>query len=863
MSACEPVRVTLASPKQRSPHERYPTASGSAINEMPFSKPHGGVTTLRRAPIFWRSAMPRLRITRLLAIMACGLTVAIWPHPSAPAAEAVRFDRDILPVLAENCFACHGPDAGHRQADLRLDTFAGATADRDGARAIKPGNPQASELLTRIHSTDPDVVMPPPDSNKRLRDAEKALLEQWIAVGAAYDAHWAYKPLTRPDVPASVSPSGLPGHPIDAFVDARLATEGLSPLPEADRTTLVRRVAIDLTGLPPEPAAIDAFLADPSPDAYERMVDRLLASSHHAERLTAWWLDLVRYGDSVGYHGDQEIAMWPYRDWVINAFAANMPFNQFTREQLAGDLIPDATRDQKIAAAYNRLNLMSAEGGGQDKEYHAKYASDRVRATSGVWLGSTLGCAECHDHKFDPFTTRDFYAFAAFFADVQERGIYHGAGDNGLWGEMMWLPSPEQAAKQADLEAQVAAAKAAVEAANGDGPRDEAAAELKRLEGELKAAIDAQPRMPATVSGPPRVVRVLPRGNWMNDSGEIVAPAPPAFLPAASRPTPASADERLSRLDLARWMTAQENPLVPRVLANRLWAICFGQGMSRHLDDHGSQGEPPSHPELLDWLACELRDGDGDDGSWDIRRVLRMIVTSAAYRRSSDSPAGVIERDPENRLLARQNRHRIDAEMVRDTALAAGGLLARQVGGRSVRPYQPEGYWDYLNFPKRTYQADTGESLYRRGLYVHWQRQYLHPAMMVFDAPSREECTARRSRSSTPLQALVLLNDPEFVEAARALAAKTLAEGGGDLLSRARFMLRRAVGRVPTEDEVGVVADLVERHRQLLAADAPAANEMLAIGALPPPAGIDPIEMAAWTSAARAVLNLHETYTRN
>jgi hypothetical protein len=344
----------------------------------------------------------------------------------------------------------------------------------------------------------------------------------------------------------------------------------------------------------------------------------------------------------------------------------------------------------------------------------------------------------------------------------------------------------------------------------------------------------------------------------MDDSGEIVAPAPPAFLPAVSRPAPAAADERLSRLDLARWITAQENPLVPRVLANRLWAICFGQGVSRRLDDHGSQGEPPSHPELLDWLACELR-----DGTWDIRRVLRMIVTSAAYRRSSDSPAEAIERDPENRLLARQNRHRIDAEMVRDTALAAGGLLARQVGGRSVRPYQPEGYWDYLNFPKRTYQADTGESLYRRGLYVHWQRQYLHPAMMVFDAPSREECTARRPRSSTPLQALVLLNDPEFVEAARALAAKTLAEGGGDLLSRARFMLRRAVGRVPSEDEVGVVADLVERHQQLLAADASAANEMLAIGALPTPAGVDPIEMAAWTSAARAVLNLHETYTRN
>ena len=461
--------------------------------------------------------MPHIRIARLtLALMACGLTVSGWPHAAAPAADAIRFDRDILPVLADKCFACHGPDAGHRQADLRLDTFVGATADRDGARAIVPANPQASELITRIHSTDPDVAMPPPDSNKQLSNAEKDLLERWITDGAAYDAHWAYRPLIRPDVPASVSPSGRPGHPIDTFVDARLAAEKLSPLPEADRATLARRVALDLTGLPPEPAEIDRFVADPAPDAYERMVDRLLASPHHAERLAAWWLDLVRYGDSVGYHGDQEISMWPYRDWVINAFAANMPFDRFTREQLAGDLLPDATRDQKIAAAYNRLNLMSAEGGGQDKEYHAKYASDRVRATSGAWLGSTLGCAECHDHKFDPFTTRDFYAFAAFFADVQEKGIYHGANGDGIWGEMMWLPSPEQAAKQADLEAQIVAAKAAVDAADGDGPRGEAAAELKRLEEELKAAIDAQPHMPATVSGSPRIVRVLPRGNWMD-----------------------------------------------------------------------------------------------------------------------------------------------------------------------------------------------------------------------------------------------------------------------------------------------------------------------------------------------------------
>ena len=1030
----------------------------------------------------------------------------------APAPAAVRFDRDVLPVLANACFACHGPDAANRQADLRLDTLEGATAPRDGSPAIVPGNPQASLLLERLRSTDPDVVMPPPDTNKVVTPEQRDSIAAWIAAGAPYEGHWAYRPLVRPVPPAA-------GLPVDAFIGRELAGSGLVAAGEADRATLARRVSLDLTGLPPEPAEIDAFLADPSPEAFEGFVDRLLASPAHAERMAAWWLDLVRYADSVGYHGDQEVTVWPYRDWVIRAFAENMPFDRFTREQLGGDLLPGNTLDQRVAAAYNRLGMMSAEGGAQAEEYLLKYASDRVRDVSGAWLGSTLGCAECHDHKYDPFTMRDFYSLAAFFADIEERGVYDiGQGRDKAWGRMELFTTPAQAAELVALDERVATAKhdldtdtpplaAAREAwiervkqdpwktlaplssaASGgatlalledrsllaSGPRpdvgdttlvfelppgpfvglrlealthdslpnkgpgradngnfvvsevtlalrsaaagkeakelpddkpvpltralasfeqsvagditpsgkwlaayaidgrhsgdnvgwaiheevgrdqwlivradtpvgipadtllvvtieqhhpvgyqvgrfrlavaaeptddpgpgllpepvriatgkpvaertaEETALLVERFRGSapelsgqreaLAAAqrarkdfVDRLPYIPVTVAVEPRPVRILPRGNWMDRSGDVVVPSAPAFLPAAAAAAasdPAAAAPRRTRLDLAAWMTAPSNPLVARVLANRLWAICFGQGLSRRLDDHGAQGESPSHPELLDWLACQLRDGTAQPPGtpWNLRAVLREIVTSRAYRQSSTAPREAIERDPENRLLARQNRLRVEAEMVRDRALSAAGLLVRTVGGPSVKPYQPEGYWDYLNFPQRTWQADQGESLYRRGLYTHWQRQYLHPALMVFDAPSREECTARRPRSNTPLQALVLLNDPEYVEAARALATKSMAEAGPEPLARARFLLRRAVGRIPTEQEVAVVAELATAERARFAADPGAAEKLLSIGAHSVPAGLDPIELAAWTTAARAVLNMQETYTRN
>jgi hypothetical protein len=1028
--------------------------------------------------------------------------------PMGAAAEPLSFNADIRPILSEYCFACHGPDAADRAADLRLDTRDGATADLGGHAAIVPKSSSRSELIARLRATDPDLKMPPPHTGKALSAAEIAMLERWIDEGAVYQGHWAYEPLERPDTPAATSPAAR--NPVDTFLDHDLAQQGLRPVGEADRPTLVRRLFLDLTGLPPTPADVDAFVADPRPDAYEALVSRLLASPHHAERMAQWWLDLARYADTVGYHGDQPMTVWPYRDWVITAFRDNMPFDRFTRVQLAGDLYPDATRDDKIAAVYNRLALMSAEGGGQAKEYLAKYAADRVRGVSGAWLGSTVGCAECHDHKYDPFTTRDFYALAAYFADIQEQGIYDAfAPQDKIWGNMERFYSPEQEATLADLDQRLAQTRQAYEAdppelarargewivasaaqprfeplvpvtmksrrsatlvtaaehsvlaegrrpdeddvtlvfelppgplgairlealadkklpAGGPGradngnfvisevsaalrlaaasdspdPRSDdapirlahAAADFEQsvaghltpsgkwlaaytIDGDTSgptvgwavheevgkshwlvvrpaAPIDVPPGMrlvftiaqhhgkgytlgrfrvsvaaqaadgsarsglpqgvaealakqadkrtmkddavlaahhrtiapewqqqrealaaaekakaeflagvpavPVTVSGKRRTVRVLPRGNWMDDSGAEVAPAPPGFLPQAAAPP----DREPTRLDLADWLVARGNPLVPRVLANRLWAICFGQGLSRRLDDHGSQGEPPSHPALLDWLACELRDGGGSQ-PWDIRHILRLIVTSDAYRRASTAPRDLVERDPDNRLFARQNRFRIDAENVRDTMLAVSGLLVPTIGGPSVKPYQPEGYWDYLNFPKRAYVADTGEKLHRRGLYIWWQRQYLHPAMVIFDAPSREECTARRSRSNTPLQALVLLNDPASVESARALAAKTLAEAGADPRGRALYMLRRAVGRLPTDAEVEVVFRLSEEQRSRFAADHAAVKEFLTIGAFPAPANVDPVELAAWTSAARAVLALHETILRN
>jgi hypothetical protein len=704
---------------------------------------------------------------------------------------------------------------------------------------------------------------------------------------------------------------------IDHLVQRRLDAAGLEPVAEADRRTLARRLAFDLTGLPPAPAEVEAFVADPAPDAYERLVERLLASPHHGERMALGWLDVVRFADTIGYHSDTPRNVWPYRDWVIRAFNDNMPFDRFTVQQLAGDLLPDADQEARLGSAFNRLLLTTEEGGAQAKDYESRMLTDRVRAVGAVWLGQTTGCAQCHDHKFDPFTARDFYSLGAFFADVDERAI-------GKREEGMVVATPEQHARLAELAAALTAARTAfdavaprLDAAQAQWEADvvaydvtlpelrtdaQASAAEKQTAGQVAAALKkdaaargAPERQAVTdyyrgrvtrlfaaerealaaaqrdhdgfrgglakclvsVTVPPRTVRILPRGDWMDESGEVVAPALPAFL-VKDTPWAAAGDRRLTRLDLARWLVSRDNPLTARVVMNRLWRQFFGTGLSRVLDDLGGQGEPPAHPELLDWLACEFM-----DRGWDVRHMVRTIVTSAAYRRSAVAPARLRAADPLNRLLARQSAWRLDAELVRDQALAAAGLLVRDIGGPSAKPYQPEGYWENLNFPKRTYPNDAAPGQYRRGLYAWWQRSFLHPSLLAFDAPSREECCAERTRSNIPQQALVLLNDPTYVEAARAFAARILREGGPDDDQRVAWAWRQALQRPPRVEELEIVLPLLRRHRADYAAEPAAAARVLEVGLAPAPDGLAPGELAAWTHVARIILNLHETITRD
>jgi Protein of unknown function (DUF1553)/Protein of unknown function (DUF1549)/Planctomycete cytochrome C len=759
-------------------------------------------------------------------------------------AAPVEFNRDVRPILSNNCFLCHGPDKTHRKADLRLDIDTDVYADRgEGVRVLVPGRPMVSDLYVRMISHEPGKKMPPAKANKKVTPQELAVIKTWIEQGAKYQPHWSLIAPTRPELPA-VKNMAWVKNPIDRFVLARLEKEGVAPAPEADRRTLIRRLSFDLTGLPPTAEEVDAFLADKSADAYERVVRRLMASPHYGERMAMYWLDLVRFADTCGYHSDNHRDLSPYRDWVIDAFNKDMPFDRFTTEQIAGDLLPGARWPQKIASGYNRLLQTTEEGGAQPKEYAAKYFADRVRNVSTVWLGLTLGCTECHNHPYDPFTQKEFYRLGAFFADIQENAV-------GRQGETP-ISTPEQDAELKTFDTKIAAAQKAVAAAKAD-KKDAKTLEAEALK-TTKARDDFRKTLPQTLvttSGSPRVVRVLPRGNWLDDKGEIVGSGTPASLPPL-----AVAGKTPSRLDLAKWLVAPENPLTARVFANRMWMLTFGQGFTRPLDDLGSQGTLPTHPELLDWLAVEFQ-----AKHWDTKSLLQTIVLSNAYRQSSRIPAVLKQRDPGNALFAHQGRFRLDAELVRDNALAVSGLLADKIGGPSVKPYQPDGYWKFLNFPTRDWHADAGPNQYRRGMYTYWQRTFLQPSLLAFDAPSREECTVERSRSNTPQQALVLLNDPTYVEASRALAEKLLAVEGDD--ARIRLAFRLTLQRAPTDDERRVVAELVGKQRTEYRADAKAAAAAIHIGQRPAPTGVDAGELAAWANASRALLNLHESITRN
>jgi hypothetical protein len=837
---------------------------------------------------------------------------ALAPHTRAaaaePAAGRVDFNRDIRPILAENCLYCHGQDPAKREADLRLDVREAAIE----AGAIVPGEPGASALLERIHSTDPDVRMPPPASNRVLSAEQRALLERWIAEGAEYRAHWAFIAPERSD-PPTVARADWPRTPIDRFVLSRIEAAGLSPSPEADRPTLIRRLHADLVGIPPTPEEVDAFVADSRPDAYELLVDRLLASPHYGERMALPWLDAARYADSNGFQQDGDTWQWMWRDWVVRAINDDMPFDRFSIEQLAGDLLEDATTDQRIATGFNRNHLLNGEGGAIAEEQRFNNLFDRVDTTATTWLGLTLACAQCHDHKYDPLTMVDYYGVLDLFNRVPESGVpTRFSARIRVAPPVVEVPTAEVGARLQELEARRAelegAARPVIDAAyaawrNGlfaDGePADGAGlsrnltpllrkpvaertdADTKSIETQLRGHFDATvkaevvknlpqvvayeaakkahddykgdaiPRPMVMSDERPRETRVLDRGDYLAPRGDVVAFGAPAVLP----PLPESAPR--NRLGFARWLFLPEHPLTARVQVNRMWQHFFGVGLVKTVEDMGVQSEYPLHRELLDWLAVEFR-----ERGWSRKALHRLLVTSATYRQSSRVTAAHLAADPENRLHARAARFRMPSPVLRDTALAAAELLEKRIGGPPVYPYQPDAIWEALAITKErdfTYPMSTGADLHRRSLYTFWRRT-VSPANM-FDMANRQTCSVRTSLTSTPLQALTTLNDPTWVEAARVLAERSM-QAAGDLDGRLTRAFRRIVGRPPTDYDLASLRRAHDRQLEHFAADPPAAGALLGVGASPRDESLDPAAHAALTNTCLLILNLDEALTR-
>ncbi|PYV91777.1 MAG: hypothetical protein DMG05_06445 [Acidobacteria bacterium] len=1075
---------------------------------------------------------------------------AAAPAESAP--KGVDFDREIRPILSDNCFACHGPDEKQRTAGLRLDTKEGAFADRGGYQVIVPGKASESKLYQKISAKDDAVRMPPPGFERNLTAKQIELIRQWIDQGAKWEQQWSFVPPKQPPLP-QVKDSSWPRNPIDHFILARLEQAGLKPSPETDKVTLLRRATFDLTGLPPTPAEVDAFLADESTDAYEKVVDRLLNSPRYGERMAMQWLDLARYSDSHGYHIDSLREMWHWRDWAIDAFNRNMPFDEFTVEQLAGDLLPDATLQQQIATGFNRNHMINFEGGAIPEEYQTEYVVNRVSTTSTVWMGLTMGCARCHDHKYDPIKQKEFYQFYAFFNTIPEKGL---DGQKGNAAPLLFLPSPEQQRQLDQLKDEIAAREKALpekelgvlqakwektrlstmppppgeglvahyeleghladtsghyqhanivkgqvtynpgvvgKAVEFDGETEveltnttvldransfslgvwvnpsaisigtqevmilqtakdsadrpgfqlsfDEVQKLPRMKrgshllvrmvhhwpedsiqiktkdplilgswmalmltydgsgkaSALKLYVDGKPQevevirdnlsgscrsslplqigngnlaraykgqiddlriydrplslgeienlaihLPiraalAGVAGKPfkeislpkseedseegemeaekeskeeRAVKeqrvkltdyfltydapesfrkayaelkslrarkaeleetipntmvmremknpretfVLGRGEYSN-KGEKVSAGVPASLPPLPKELPRN------RLGLAKWLVSPSHPLTSRVVVNRYWQNYFGTGMVKTAEDFGSQGEPPSHAELLDWLATEfMRTG------WDVKAMQRLILTSATYRQSSRVTPELLEKDPENRLLARGPRFRLPAETVRDSALAISGLLNGEIGGPSAYPYQPKGLWEELAFGDifsgQSYTPGSGKDLYRRSMYTVWKRTVPPPSLATFDAPDREKCTARRARTNTPLQALVLLNDPTYVEAARGLAQRMITEAGRDPAQRINFGFRLATARKPEPREVAVLVQTAKQQLAEYRRHKDEAAKLLGVGESKYDPQLDVSELAAWTSVASSILNLDETVSK-
>ena len=765
----------------------------------------------------------------------------------------VSFHRDVRPILAAHCWHCHGPDAEAREAELRLDHPEGFDRDRGGYRIVDSNSPESSELLRRIVASDPAERMPPPDEQRQLTPTQRDVLKQWILTGAEFERHWSLIPPQRSEIPAPIA-HWPTRNPIDRFVQARLHRQELQPATPASRETLVRRVTLDLLGLPPTPDDVRRFVQDDRPDAYERLIDRLLASPRYGERMALVWLDAARFADSGGYQGDILRSMWLWRDWVIHAYNAGMPFDRFTIEQLAGDLLPTPTQEQLIATGFNRNHRINDEDGIILEEFRVEYVADRVETLATVWMGMTARCARCHDHKYDPLSQREYYQLFAFFNSIDEQGRGRGNAP-----PLLHLIPPDVQAQLDEIDRQITNARAASEsAASGDGAaesEDDPVATLTKRREKLLASVPNLMIMRELEQ--PRPTHVFIRGGYGNP-GEAVERGTPAAV------SPAFEGLRPDRLGLARWLLDPRHPLTARVAVNRLWQIHFGRGLVETPEDFGIQGSLPTHPELLDWLASEfVRTG------WDIKAMQRLIVTSATYRQTSAVSTDAWNMDPDNRYYSRAPRFRLPAETIRDQALAAAGLLQERLGGPSVRPYQPEGLWTELASASKEYEQSHGADLYRRSLYSFVRRTVPLPSMTTLDAPNRELCVVRRQRTNTPLQALVLMNDETWVEAARALAARTLEEFSVDsrpieTVDRRRLIraFERLLVRTPRPDELSLLSQTLEHYRQRYA-DRPAdAVQLTSVGELAAPQSIDPVELAALTAICSLLMNLDETVTR-
>ena len=786
-------------------------------------------------------------VAALLATPVAGQTPADGPS----------FTRDIKSILSNRCVRCHGPDpegrAGGGDEGLRLDTFAGATADLGGHAAIVPGKPDESALIARITSTDPDVVMPPPEAGERLSEMQVDLLKRWIAAGATYEPHWAYVPPKRPLVPV-VKDSAWPKNEIDRFILAKLEAEGLTPQPEADRATLARRLTLDLTGLPMAPEEIDTFVADASPDAVEKFVDQLLVHDGYGEHQARQWLDLARYADSAGYADDPPRTIWGWRDWVVKAFDANMPFDEFTIKQIAGDLLPNATLDDTIATAFHRNTLTNNEGGTIDEEFRTVAVIDRVNTTMSTWMGSTMACAQCHDHKYDPLSQKEYFQLYAILNNTAD-------ADHKDESPVVGIPWEPVDTRRDAIKREIAEIEAGIPAlskpAPADRPEPPEFQPARKLIDDLRAKLAATPAVTVPVleelaGDKRRVTKIQLRGNWQNLGDEVTEGVPGAFHPAT-----VAAGQRVDRLALAKWLVDPANPLTARVIVNRIWERLFGIGMVSTSEEFGSQGELPSHPELLDWLASELV-----ARNWDLKAIQRLIVTSAAYRQTSKCPPELVARDPENRLVACGPRVRLPAEVIRDQALAASGLLSRKKGGPSVHPPQPDIGLSAAFGGGLDWTTSTGEDRYRRAVYTTWRRSNPYPSMATFDVPSREVCTIRRPRTNTPLQALVTMNDPAYVEAAQALARRMIREGGSTTADRALRGFRLVLARQPVAAEID---RLVRLHDDVLVdfQESPEDAKKMAtdpLGPPPPDLTANLADLAAWTVVANVILNLDEAF---